>query len=272
MNEQLISVIVANFNNAQWLPQCLESIFQQTVEKFEIIIVDDCSTDNSRQVISEFVKRYPKIVYPIFLPKNEGVAKARHVGIIQCNGSYITTLDADDYYMNEYKLEKEYALIRQFKNRFNKEIIAFSDIVRVDKDGNRIEEKRDLPIQGDLVKSLMTRSGFIPRDMLIYRNMYFEAGGYDFSFATHEDWDLKIRLAFKYEFYFTGVEGTAYRRHGQGLSASSLEFRIQNLNAVFEKNIPMITNEADQQEIRLGFELFMRRKRSELDLKYRNVS
>lgn len=259
-----VSIIIANYNNAQYLPKCFDSILSQTYMDIEIVVVDDCSTDNSREIIQSYDSKYPGLLKSVFLPENEGVAKARHEGILKSTGEFITTLDADDYYLNELKLEKEFELINHFKNNFNKEIIAFSDIVIVDKDGKRIEEKRNTPFQGDLIKLLMTRNGFIPRDMLIFRNMYFDVGGYDYSFVTHEDWDLKIRLALKYEFYFTGIEGTAYRRHGQGLSASSLELRLRNLDAVFEKNISTILDEGLKHEIRVGFESFMQRKRSEL--------
>lgn len=260
MNDKLISVIVANFNNAQWLPQCLESIFQQTHTELEVVVVDDCSTDNSREIISAYESRYPGKLRPVLLKHNVGVAQARHEGILQAKGKYLTSLDADDFFFSVNKLEEEIKLVNFHRNNFNKEVIAFSNIVQVDATGNVMPAQQQEIFQGGVFRTVLSRTGFIPRDMLMYSTMYFEAGGYDSRFKTHEDWDLKIRLAHKYEFYFTNVDGIAYRRHDSGLSNISFDLRMQNLVAVFEKNMHLVDNKAMAEEIRTGFWLFMKKK------------
>jgi glycosyltransferase involved in cell wall biosynthesis len=97
MNEPKISVIVANFNHKPYIEQAVKSIINQTYKNLEIIIVDDCSNDGSREVINELVKLDNRILEPIFLPKNMGKWFALNQGIEKrASGQYITTQDADD--------------------------------------------------------------------------------------------------------------------------------------------------------------------------------
>lgn len=92
-----ISVIVANYNHAPYIKMAVDSILKQTYENFEIIIVDDCSTDNSKEVINELVKLDERIVEPLLLDKNTGKWNALNQAIAQrSTGQLITTQDADD--------------------------------------------------------------------------------------------------------------------------------------------------------------------------------
>jgi glycosyltransferase involved in cell wall biosynthesis len=237
----LLSVIVANYNNEPYIRECLDSILNQTYKDLEIIVLDDDSTDGSPEIIRKYVANYPGIIKGIFGDVNRGVARTRHEAILQAKGEYITTLDSDDYYSNSQKLEKEMALLMHYKEQ-DKDIIAFSNIVFVRENralefvqGNSTNIK-----EGRIFYDIIIRSCMIPRDFVLKRDVYFEVGGYDFSLITHEDWDLKIRLAKKYEFYYTGISGTAYRKNPKGLSSTSYVLRTNNLWKVFSKNIKSV--------------------------------
>jgi len=238
----LLSVIVANYNNEAYLPECLDSILNQTFKDLEIIVSDDCSTDDSPRIISQYEKKYPGIVKGIFNPVNRGVAQNRHEAILQAETEYITTLDSDDYYDDPRKLEKEMALISHYKKEKGKDIIAFSNIllVRGDKTLIKVWGNPGNIKQGKIFYEIITRNCMIPRDFVMKRDSYFEVGGFDSRFSIYEDWDLKIRLAKRYEFYYTGINGTAYRRHGAGLSAVPISGNIKGLKKVFKKNIKLI--------------------------------
>jgi hypothetical protein len=69
------------------------------------------------------------------------------------------------------------------------------------------------------------------------KDCYFEVDGYDCRFPIYEDWDLKIRLAQKFEFYYTRINGTAYRRHGKGLSSLPIQEHVKWLKKIFNKNL-----------------------------------
>ena len=262
MQQVALSVIVANYNNEHFIRECLESILNQTYKDLEIIVSDDASTDNSPAVIREYEKKYPCIVKGIFSPVNRGVAQNRHEAILEAKSEYITTLDSDDYYYHNQKLEKEMELVLKYKEKTGKDIIAYSNIVMV-KENNTLICLRGNPgniKEGKIFNEMITRSCMIPRDFIVKKEAYLEAGGYDFSFPIYEDWDLKLRLAHKYEYYYTGLKGIAYRRHGKGLSAKEFPDRLPCLKRVFEKNLGLIQNLDDRVKIKEDFEQFIQKK------------
>jgi glycosyltransferase involved in cell wall biosynthesis len=240
--KSLLSVIVANYNYGTYIRECLDSILNQTFKNLEIIVSDDGSTDDSPKIIRDYEKRYPGVVIGIFSPVKRGAAQARHEAILKARSEYITTLDSDDYYYDNQKLEKEMELISSHKKTTNKDIIAYSNIVLVKEDKSVIcfQGNPENIKEGKILNDMITRSCMIPRDFIVKKQAYFEVGGYNKRFAIYEDWDLKIRLAKKYEFYYTGINGTAYRRHGTGLSSIPISKNIKWLKKVFKKNKGLI--------------------------------
>jgi glycosyltransferase involved in cell wall biosynthesis len=93
MNSSLISVVVPIHNGAQWLGQTLDSLFAQTYPHFEIVLVDDASTDNLREVLDSVQDARLHVVH---LKKNVGVSAARNQGIEMAKGDFIAFCDADD--------------------------------------------------------------------------------------------------------------------------------------------------------------------------------
>lgn len=89
-----ISVVVPSYNNAPWLPQCLESILSQTYENLEIIVVDDGSTDDTPRILETFTSKSSKIIG--IRQKNSGVTAARLRGVASASGEWIGFVDADD--------------------------------------------------------------------------------------------------------------------------------------------------------------------------------
>jgi len=241
-NRPLISVIVANYNKDRYIEECLDSILAQTYKKLEIIVYDDASDDDSVEIIKKYEKKYPDLVKGLFGKKNKGVAEARHLAIMNTEGDYLTTLDSDDYYYDTKKLEKEMDVIQYHKKNEGKDILAFSNIVRVNKEKGIVDfvGNPENINEGRIVEDIISRSCMIPRDFVMKKDSYFDVKGFDFSFKTHEDWDLKIRLASINEFYFSGINGTAYRNHSTGLSSIPHYIRTENLWKVFFKNIDLI--------------------------------
>jgi glycosyltransferase involved in cell wall biosynthesis len=233
-----LSVIVPNYNNEVYLAECLNSILRQSFKDLEIVVYDDGSSDESSAIIRDYQERNPKIVIGILDPTNRGVAQARHRAILASGGEYLTTLDSDDYYSNPLKLEKEFALVRRCLETEGKDVISFSNVLLV-KEGqpDHVWGTRTTLRQGLIGPDILGRACFIPRDFLMKRDLYFRAGGYDFRFKIYEDWDLKIRLAMRNEFRYTGELGTAYRRHGRGLSLLPVEEHRRHLQQIFAKNI-----------------------------------
>lgn len=97
---ELISVIVPVYNVADYLKQCLDSILNQTYKEFEVILVDDGSTDTSYSICDEYVKRDSR--FHLFRQENRGQSAARNAGLELCKGGYITFIDSDDFVSPEY--------------------------------------------------------------------------------------------------------------------------------------------------------------------------
>jgi glycosyltransferase involved in cell wall biosynthesis len=218
-----------------------DSILNQTYKNVEIIVCDDCSTDRSLEILYEYEKLYPALIKVISNDSNLGVTQTRHLAILESTGEYFTTLDSDDYFYEIHKIQREMALVLTYKKHTGKDVIGFSNIVLVKEDkteiyvcgnSNNIKE-------GQIIKDIMSRSCMIPRDFIVKKDIYFEVGGFDADIPIYEDWDLKIRLANKCDFYFSNVIGTAYRRDGRGLSSAPQSEHIDWMQKIFEKNIAL---------------------------------
>lgn len=241
-NRKLISVIIPNFNNESYIEGCLLSVLAQTYRYLEVIVIDDCSTDRSPEIIKHYAHEDKRIL-PIFNRMNVGVAQNRHWGIMKAQGDFITTLDSDDIFLSDYKLEKELELFQHKEEEGKGNTIIFSGIVLIDPKGLRLGQLSSKAKEGFLLNEIIARTCMIPRDFLFTRRQYEEAGGFDTSIPIYEDWDLKIRMARNNLFFFTGIEGIGYRRHGQGLSATMPARHTWWLSKIFIKNFHLIETE-----------------------------
>ena len=124
-----ISVIVPIYNTASFLEKCIISLIEQTYENFEILLIDDGSTDNSFSICQKYADKCSKI--RIFKKKNGGLSSARNYGINQARGEYLTFLDSDDWFENTM-LEK---MLEKYKD-YNLEVIIQGFQVDFENDGS----------------------------------------------------------------------------------------------------------------------------------------
>lgn len=108
MMEDLISIITPSYNTANFISQTIESVLNQTYTNWEMIIVDDCSTDNTKEVVLKF--NDPRIIY-IENEKNSGAAVSRNKGLKLAKGEWIAFLDSDDLW-DKTKLEKQLSFMK----------------------------------------------------------------------------------------------------------------------------------------------------------------
>lgn len=99
----LVSVIVPVYNVEAYIGKCIDSILSQTFTDFELLLIDDGSSDNSLKICRQYESKDPRV--RIFFQKNSGPSKARNLGIVEAKGKYVTFVDSDDYVDSDYLLE-----------------------------------------------------------------------------------------------------------------------------------------------------------------------
>jgi len=227
-----LSLIIPNYNNNNYIDDCLKSVVSQTRIPDEVIVVDDASTDNSVKIIKKYKETY-SFIKLIQNKENRGVVYSRNKAIELAKGDYITTLDSDDFFYDKKKLESEMNLIKSYKKK-GEDIISFSNIVSVNKNKYLLKKHQNIK-EGDIFFGILTRSNFIPRDFIFKKADFVSIGGYE-EYPLYEDWDLKIRLASFRDFRFTNCDGIAYRQHNEGLSSVNYKKHYKWLKTIFNKN------------------------------------
>ncbi|WP_068986193.1 MULTISPECIES: glycosyltransferase family 2 protein [Lysinibacillus] len=138
MNHPLVSIITPSFNSSRFIEDTVNSVLNQTYPHFELIIVDDCSKDNSLEMITAFSKKDERIkIYQ--LEKNSGAATARNYGIQVANGKYLAFLDSDDLW-DQHKLEVQVKFMES-----NNYTFSFTNYNMIDEKGNSLNKTVTCP-------------------------------------------------------------------------------------------------------------------------------
>lgn len=197
-----ISVIITNYNNKEYIGRAIRSCIKQSLslDKYEIIVVDDASTDKSIDVISGFKDK----IKPILLKENVGVAEASNIGIKNSLGAYVIRVDSDDY-INEHTLLFMYEILNA-----NHDIgFVYSDHLRVDENENIIDR-----VNLDTLDALFRHGAGI-----MFRKSYLEAIGlYDSELRNAEDYDLLKRYIKNFNGYRLRLPLYRYRRHESNMT------------------------------------------------------
>ncbi len=183
-NNQKVSVIVPLYNYAKYIGYCIKSILNQTYANFELIIVDDCSIDNSYKVSRQFEKE-DKRVKIIKLDKNYGYSKAKNEGIIISQGEYIITIDADDM-ITKKSIEVRLKAALKYNVEF---VYANAFLV---KDG--ISLKKCYETNKHKVNKSIDLYNIHAQSVLVKRNVYKEYGLYDENLRSRSDREMWWRL------------------------------------------------------------------------------
>ena len=244
-----ISVFITSYNQRTVLVEAIDSVLAQTLKPYEIIIVDDCSSDGSQELINSYKDKFPKIVKPIFHERNLGVSQARVHALESVKGDYVTYVDGDDLFLPE-KLDKEAELIK--KGNFH---IAFSNnyYFKGKKDLLRIwaYNKSEVPDPGNMYADVIARK--FPRNSL-YRmelvnyNLWKRVGFHDTNLRIYEDYDMRIRLSKEARINFTLEPYSMVRTDTHNLSKSSAAVHRESLDYIYKKhyeNIIKLSNEGE---------------------------
>jgi len=202
-----VSVIIPTYNYAHFLPEAIQSVLAQTFQDFELFVVDDGSTDNTREVVAGFGRRVNYIYQ-----KNKGYSAARNVGIRLSQGEVVAFLDADDTWLPE-KLEVQVAYLDN-----HPEVgIVYSHFLVVDRDGNVLPQPERTHYSGMIFERLLLGNFIGMPTVAVRRECFAGIGPFDESLRTTADWELWLRLTRKNRVGYMDQPLAKYRLHGSSM-------------------------------------------------------
>ena len=217
----LVSIICLCYNHERFLTEALDSVLVQTYSNLEVIIVDDCSTDNSAAVIEPYLQQHPQLRF-ISTGTNRGNTTAFNMGWRASSGEYIIDFATDDVLLAD-RVEKQVNAFLQLDDRYG---VVYSDAEYIDDNSRHLNyhctrnEKGGVTSfapSGDIFRDLLSRYFICPPTMMIKRAVLEELGGYDETLA-YEDFDFWIRSARSWKYFFLQDITTKRRVHSHSLS------------------------------------------------------
>jgi glycosyltransferase involved in cell wall biosynthesis len=179
------SVIIPAYNQGRYLGAAIRSVLEQTHQDFEIIVVDDGSTDDTRAVAHAFTDPRLRYVYQ----ENRGLSAARNTGIRHAQGRYISYLDSDDQF-----LPVKLALLTEESEREPLAGLVAGQAIPVDDEGHAVGRIFDRPLPDDPAQLLLGNPLHVG-SVLVCREWQERAGFFDETLRSYEDWDMWLRLA-----------------------------------------------------------------------------
>lgn len=229
----LISVIIPAYNKGDLIKETIESVLLQTYSNYEIIIVDDGSTDNTADTANSIKDDRIKYYYQ---PNSGLPARPRNKGVALSNGEYIAFLDHDDLWMNQ-KLEKQISII----GKDNSIALVSTNAYFIIED-----KKTKTPLIKDLKSGYFNENDFLPEikviqsTVLMKKSVFIEMNGFNESFdlKAREDYDLWLRMFSKYTCYYINECLAYYRKSVSSTSGGELHFietSLMHYNKYFAK-------------------------------------
>ena len=221
-----VSVVIPAYNAMPFLPETLVSVFKQTFQDYEVLIVNDGSSDGIEEWVAQITDLRVKFISQI----NQGLAAARNTGLAHAQGEYIAFLDADDIW-KPTKLEKQVRILEE-----NSEVgLVYSWVGSIDHQGEVRGKVRKNNATGDVWKKLIGHNVIECGSNPMVRRACFETvGNFDPKIAYAQGWDMWLRIATHYPFKVIKKPLIYYRAHSNNKS-KNWKIMEQNYSLIIEK-------------------------------------
>jgi len=208
----IVSVIIPVYNGERYLAETIESVIAQTEVNWEIIAVNDGSSDNSLAILEGYAKKIPDRIQVITVG-NGGVSRARNTAVAAARGMYVAFLDQDDLWAPQ-KLQRQIEMFSRDKNLG----ISFTNATLIDEKGSSIREnvlKFGAKHRGNVFEYLIFEN-FIPISSVMLRKELFEKnGGFNPWFSLAEDYDFLLKVTQESPVDYIDEPLLLYREHRQ---------------------------------------------------------
>lgn len=274
MKTPLVSIICLSHNHVNYVADAIESVLNQTYENYELILIDDASTDGTQDVIKDFVTRNPHVKCSM-IQQNVGNCKAFNLGLQVAEGKYIIDLAADDFMFPDRVKEQ----VEAFEKLDENYTMCFTGAVYIDENSNILKnhyrrEKngklREIVPSGFVYTEVLKRYFICTPTMMMRTSHLKEMGGYDEK-LSYEDFDYWVRASRNYKFHYLDKVLTAKRTlsnsHGKKFSLNGYDKMQKSTLEVCKKAFKLnITKEENNALVeRVKYEL----KQSYLTTNYR---
>ena len=227
--QPLVSVIIPVHNRPVIVLDAIKSVQDQTWDNWELIIVDDASSDNTWEVIQNIVAQDDRI--RVFKhEKNKDCGAARNTGISHTKGAYIAFLDSDDVWLPE-KLEKQMQVFGSDNNDLG---LVYTGVIII----NSHNERRDKRArQGGRLYNALCEINIIgsPSRVMVTREALNSCGGFDETLISLEDWDLWLRISRKYQIGLVPEPLVVYKESADSISGRS-DKKVRSYEAFWKKH------------------------------------
>ena len=221
-----VSVIIPAFNAMTYLPETVESVLKQTFTDFEVLLINDGSTDE----IIEWATQIKDWRVKLISQQNQGVSEARNTGITHAQGEYIAFLDADDLW-EPTKLEKQTQLLE------GNPAVGLVDtwVVLATEQGKPTDKVWISKAEGNIWKQIAEENLLTCGSTPMIRRCCFESVGvFNRDLRIGEDWDMWVRIASRYSFAVVKETLVRYRQHSSNTS-KNCRAMLPDLQAVIER-------------------------------------
>ncbi|MGZ4884636.1 MAG: glycosyltransferase family 2 protein [Halobacteriota archaeon] len=224
-----------SYNHELYISEAIVSVLNQDFEDLELIIVDDASTDKSRQIIERFAEQDSRIRV-IFHEQNVGITRVVNDGIDAARGKFIAQIDSDDVWVTD-KLRKQLTVVERDEN-----VIVWSEGRLIDQNGqalgknfSELVESASKKKSGDLFQTLL-QGNYIFGSTLLYKRANLSDLRYDERFMYNNDYKFLLELARTYDFHYIAEPLAMYRIHGKNtLVGQGVEAEKRRLRAYVEE-------------------------------------
>jgi GT2 family glycosyltransferase/glycosyltransferase involved in cell wall biosynthesis/2-polyprenyl-3-methyl-5-hydroxy-6-metoxy-1,4-benzoquinol methylase len=230
----LVSVIVPTYNRLEWLRETLQSILAQTYRQFEIVVVNDAGPDISPVVAGLNAEGKIRVIAH---SENKGLGAARNTGVRAARGKYIAYLDDDDIFLPNHLA----TLVSHLETTRGK--VSYTDAHRATQkkeNGAYVIVSRDVPYSNDWDNERILVQNFVPVLCFMHEKRCIEeAGWFDESLTTHEDWDLWIRMSrlFRFKHIAEITCEFRWREDGSSMSSKSRMDFLRTSDLIYKKSV-----------------------------------
>lgn len=219
-----VSIILATYNRAHLISRAIESVLEQSFSDWELIIVDDASTDNTEEICQQWRMRYPeKIIYSRG-EENLGIARNSNRGLLMAKGAYIAIIDDDDRWSDKNKLQKQV----DFLDKNGEYVACGGGIIVVNQTGEEIFRYLK-PETDEQIKSKMLLSNPLANSTAVFRfSIAKEAGFYDESLRYSADRDFFLKIGLKGKLYNFPEYFAYYLMAGQNTSVVKMKEHLRS--------------------------------------------